>query len=194
MFTGIIEATAEILQKSDTQLVIQRPAHFDPLLIGASISVSGVCLSIVAFDDTSMTFDVVSETWQRSILGSLSEGQTVNLERSVLADQRLDGHTVQGHIEGKGTVCSRTENGELSLEVPDDLIKFCVQKGSIAINGVSLTIASVSGNTITVALVPHTLEQTNLRSLTKGDLVNIETDIVGRYLYAFLHEEVTHQH
>ncbi len=189
MFSGIIEATAEILKKTDHQLILKRPKSFDDLIIGSSIAVSGVCLSVVAFDDTSMTFDVVQETWERSKLGSLTEGDRVNLERSVLADQRLDGHIVQGHVEGMGILRMKGEGW--MIELTDELIKFCVQKGSIAIDGVSLTIASVNGNQISVALVPHTLENTTLGSLKQGGTVNIETDVVGRYLYAFTEDHAT---
>lgn len=192
MFSGIIEATAEILHKGEDQLTLQRPPSFDDLIIGASIAVSGVCLSVVEFDNSSMKFDVVSETWDKSILGDLSVGDLVNLERSVLADSRLDGHVVQGHTEGVGEVLSM-KNDVLSIRVPKELNKFFVQKGSIAINGVSLTLASVEGEKIAVALVPHTRDNTTLGSLKEGDKVNIETDIIGRYVYAFSHEETANQ-
>lgn len=193
MFTGIIEATAPVLIKSDTQLSIQRPALFNDLIIGASIAVSGVCLSITAFDDVSMTFDVVEETWKKSKLGSLRTGDLVNLERACLADSRLDGHVVQGHCEGIGNVECRMQNEELRITVPEELNKFFVQKGSISLDGVSLTIAEIDGDQLTVALVPLTLEKTTLGTIKPGDLVNIETDIVGRYLYAFTHEETALQ-
>ncbi len=195
MFTGIIEATAPVLLKTDRTLEIARPHQFDDLLIGSSIAVAGVCLSVTAFDDVSMTFDVVEETWKRSKLGSLKQGDDVNLERSVLADHRLDGHVVQGHVEGVGCIkerfiqaCLPDRQGTLVIEMPKKLNKYCVQKGAIAIDGVSLTIAESQGDTITVALVPHTIANTTLASLRPGDEVNIETDIVGRYLYAFIHE------
>lgn len=199
MFTGIIEATAPILIKSDTQLSVQRPEVFNDLIIGSSIAVSGVCLSIVSFDDVSMTFDVVEETWKKSKLGSLRTGDMVNLERACLADSRLDGHVVQGHCEGTGTVreigkLGNWESGTtMSIETPSELNKFFVQKGSISLDGVSLTIAEVNADHITVALVPLTLEKTTLGSLAEGDPINIETDIVGRYLYAFTYAETALQ-
>lgn len=183
MFSGIIETTAPIIKKTETSLTIARPASFEDLIIGASIAVSGVCLSVTAFDDTTMSFDVVKETWKKSALGSLKAGDLVNLERAVLASSRLDGHVVQGHVEGVGTW--RVGEGVWEVEVPNELIKFCVQKGSIALDGVSLTIAAVDGNIIRVALVPLTLEQTTLGSKQDQDPVNIETDILGRYLFAF---------
>tara|TARA_Y100000310_G_scaffold171442_2_gene171627 strand:- start:2296 stop:2880 length:585 start_codon:yes stop_codon:yes gene_type:complete len=193
VFTGIIEATASIIQKTDKQLVIERPAVFTDLLIGSSIAVSGVCLSVISFDDTSMTFDVMNETWDKSKLGLLQKGDLVNLERACLADTRLDGHVVQGHCEGVGRVQQKMKNGELTIKVPDELNKFFIQKGSIAIDGVSLTISSIEDNQIGVALVPHTLDNTTLGSLNSGDSLNIETDVVGRYLYAFSHEEAAYQ-
>ena len=194
MFTGIIEATAAITHKTEHQLSIARPVLFDNLVVGASISISGVCLSITSFDDTSITFDVVDETWKKSKLGNLVEGDLVNLERACLADSRLDGHVVQGHCEGVGRSGKlKVESGQLTIHIPKELNKFIVQKGSIALDGVSLTIAEVTEDQVTVALVPLTLENTTLGSLAPGDPINIETDIVGRYLYAFTHEEATLQ-
>jgi riboflavin synthase len=193
VFTGIIEATAPIISKKNNQLVIARPEFFEDMPLGSSIAVSGVCLSVTAFDKKSMTFDVVQETWDKSKLGSLSEGDTINLERACLADSRLDGHVVQGHCEGVGSVKRKTENGKLTIRVPKELIKFFVQKGSIALDGVSLTIAAITETQITVALVPLTIENTTLGFCKEGDAINIETDIVGRYLYAFTHEEAALQ-
>ena len=193
MFSGIIEATARVIRKTSSTLTVARPEAFDDLIPGASIAVSGVCLTVVAFDAESMTFNVVDETWERSKLRSLREGDPVNLERSVLADNRLDGHIVQGHVEAVGSAKLKTENGKLSIEVPESLIKFFVHKGSVAIDGVSLTVAKIDGDTITVALVPLTLQQTTLGCLEEGDPVNIETDVVGRYLYAFTHAATTAQ-
>ncbi|MDP7476897.1 MAG: riboflavin synthase [Candidatus Peribacteraceae bacterium] len=192
MFTGIIEAQARIIDITESGIILSKPESFTDLTIGASISVSGVCLSVTSFDDTSISFDVVQETKDRSTLGAKNQGDMVNLERSVRADQRMDGHTVQGHVEGVGELIS-LEEGVLRLKMPERLNKFCVQKGSIAIDGVSLTIADIKGDNVSVALVPHTLENTTFGSLKAGYFVNIETDIIGRYLYAFTHEEATHQ-
>ncbi len=112
-------------------------------------------------------------------------GDRVNLERAVRADQRLDGHIVQGHIEGTAVVKKRKETGEVVLDMPKELIKFCVQKGSITVDGVSLTIADVKDTLVSIALIPHTLENTTLGTLNIEDRVNIETDVIGRYIYAF---------
>jgi riboflavin synthase len=192
VFTGIIEATAPVLSKTDSQLLVARPELFADITIGASIAVSGVCLSVISFDEDSMTFDVVEETWKKSKLGSLQEGDLINLERACLADSRLDGHVVQGHCEGVGECISFADN-VLTVSVPEELNKFFVQKGSIALDGVSLTIADTQKNLVSVALVPHTLEHTTLGSIASGNPINIETDIVGRYLYAFTHEETALQ-
>lgn len=188
VFTGIIESTATVQQKSESNLIIDRPSIFDDIAIGSSIAVSGVCLSVAAFTSDSMTFDVVDETWQKSALGSLQQGDTVNVERALPANGRLDGHIVQGHIEGVGEYVSLQDN-VLTVRLSPELIKLCVHKGSITLHGVSLTVASVTDDVITVALVPHTLENTNLGTLKTGDKINIETDILGRYLYAFTHED-----
>lgn len=189
LFTGIIEASANVLQKTDSTLQIERPAQFDDLSIGASVAINGVCLSVTVFDDASMSFDVVAETWEKSNLGELAMGDSVHVERATPANGRLDGHIVQGHCEGVASVegIPEGENPFLVIQMSDELIKFCVQKGAIAIDGVSLTIAKVDGNLVSVALVPHTMKVTHFGDLSVGDSVNIETDIVGRYCYSFVH-------
>jgi riboflavin synthase len=179
MFTGIIEATALIKKKTDDLLIIERPQIFDDIVIGSSISVSGVCLSVVKMNNTELEFNVVKETWNLTNLRSIKEGDMVNLERSVRADQRLDGHIVQGHVEGVAEII-KNEKEDLVIRMPKDLIKFCVHKGSIAINGVSLTIASIEGEELGVALIPHTRENTTFGTLKAGDSVNIERDITTR--------------
>jgi len=194
MFTGIVEATAQITENNGDRLVIKKPSAWNDLSLGASISVAGVCLSIVELTDDHMAFDVVAETQSRTNLGSKTDGR-INLERAVRADQRLDGHIVQGHVDGKGNVkrppvpdrTGKVESGKLIVELPKELIKFCIQKGSITVDGVSLTIADITEDTVTIALIPHTLEHTTLGALEEGDSVNIETDIVGRYIFSFTH-------
>ena len=196
MFTGIIEATAPILGKMDTGLTLERPATFDDIRLGSSIAVAGCCLSIVEFDERSMRFDVVEETWNCTKLGSLEEGDPVNLERAMKADGRFEGHMVQGHVDGVGQV--KVENREqrtlrpssgqaensvtLTISLPERMLPHVVPKGSICIDGVSLTVASLRGSECAIALIPHTLQNTTLGDLREGDSVNIETDIVGKYL------------
>jgi riboflavin synthase len=189
MFTGIIEATAKILQKSDDGLTVERPAMFDDLKKGTSVSVSGVCLSVVQLDDTSMSFDVVPETFERTTFSSLATGDYVNLERALRADGRFEGHVVQGHVEGTAEVAQirkKKTGAELVLSMTDDIMTFVIPKGSIAVDGVSLTVAAADGNGCTVALIPHTLEHTTLGDLQQGDIVNIETDILGRTILTHL--------
>ena len=178
MFTGIIEATAAILDPSPTTFTIERPGSFTDITIGSSICVSGVCLTIVEFDDASMTFTVVEETLKKSTLGSFKKGDRVNLERAMKAGDRLDGHVVQGHVEGTGKVVAPPP--QLTVSIPKDLQKFVIPKGSIALDGVSLTIAEIDEDRVTVALIPHTLEHTTLGALKKGDRVNVETDMLLR--------------
>lgn len=193
MFTGIIETTAKVLEKTSRGLTIERPKSFADLKIGSSVSVAGVCLSVIKLTKTSMQFEVVPETLKKSRLGTLKKGERVNLERAMRAGERLDGHVVQGHVEGKATVTnfglritksrnpqSAIRNSTLVLRVDHNLMRFIVQKGSIAIDGVSLTVADVDGETVTIALIPHTLKHTTLGSLKKGDRVNVETDILIR--------------
>jgi len=198
MFTGIVEALASVQERTESTLKVELPASFDDISIGASVCVSGACLSVTQFDDSSMTFDVVTETWERTKLGSLKKDDKVNLERAMQMSDRFDGHMVQGHVEGIGIGDWNTwdlELGEqksksqipnpkshplLVVRLPEDLIVHCIPKGSITLDGVSLTIASVKDNEITVALIPHTLENTTLGLLKEGDKVNIETDMLVR--------------
>lgn len=188
MFTGIIEATAEVRSAEQNALTIERPHFFDDIRIGSSICVSGVCLSVIAFDESSMSFDVVDETLSKTKLGGLQPGDRVNLERSLMANGRFEGHIVQGHIEAVALVMQEwtQEEGILQLEVPSELSAMIVSKGSITIDGVSLTVAHKTDDRFSVALIPHTLEHSTLGELRLGDRANIETDIVGRYVRAML--------
>ena len=184
MFTGIIETQANIREVTDKGISVERPESFDDIKIGSSIAVSGARLRVVNFDEHLMEFDVVSETFQKTKLGSLKVGDKVNLERAMKASDRFEGHVVQGHVESVADVVSdklTIDNGQLTIAVPNNLINFICNKGSITIDGVSLTVVSVDGNQITVALIPHTLENTTLGSLNKGDKVNIETDVLVRH-------------
>ena len=198
MFTGIIEFVASIKEKKAFQITVERPPSFKDIRIGSSISVSGVCLTIVKLTKTAMTFDLTPETLKCTTLGSLKKSDWVNLERAMKKGDRFDGHMVQGHSEGTAIVShfafrvSRlknktrnpkpdTKNVMLTIALPKKLTCFVLEKGSIALDGVSLTVAEVKGNQITVALIPYTLKHTTLGLLKKGDYVNIETDIIVRY-------------
>lgn len=201
MFTGIIETTATVLSNTNGLLSLERPATFDDLKIGASIAVSGVCLTIVRLDGTSMDFVMVPETLEKSTLGHLEEGDIVNLERAMPADGRLDGHIVQGHIEGTGRVQSveisgkskspNTKNDQgltIGIALSDELAANVIHKGSITVDGVSLTVAFIEQNLCTIAVIPHTAEHTTLGALKKRDRVNIETDVLVRYARMTKHQ------
>lgn len=196
MFTGIVETTARAIERTKRGLIVERPSTFDDITIGASIAINGTCLSVVKFDDQSMSFDVVQETWDRTNLGSLTPGDPVNLERSVAATGRFEGHMVQGHIEGTATI-TNIEQGEnwttLTLDLPKELMPYIVAKGCIAVDGISLTVVDVNNHTCTIALIPHTLEITTMGSRKVGERVNIETDVLGRYVLQYLaaHNERT---
>ncbi len=185
MFTGIIEEKASVQRSGDGRLTLSRPESFTDITIGSSIAIAGVCLSVVELDDQSMTFDVVVETMNKSALGALQKGDCVNLERAMRADDRFEGHMVQGHVEGVGEVLSM-ERDELTIKLPGEIIPTVVSKGSITLDGVSLTVASVQGAECSVALIPHTLKSTTLGKLKQGDSVNIETDVLGRYVHSLV--------
>jgi riboflavin synthase len=191
MFTGIVETAAEVLERTDHSLLIRRPEFFTDIALGASIAVAGTCLSAVRITPESIGFDIVPETFARTTLGRLRPGDTVNLERSMLAGARFEGHVVQGHIEGVGEVMDNKDFGsgqgwKLIIKIPQDLLGAVVPKGSIAIEGVSLTVAALEGDRCTIALIPHTLEVTTLGRLKAGDGVNLETDIMMRGLSRLL--------
>lgn len=189
MFTGIVECATAVVKKTDTGLTLARPPIFDDIALGNSIAVAGVCLSVVECTGDTMRFDVVPETWARTSLGDLQAGDAVNVERSMRADGRFEGHIVQGHIEGTAETVSLAQDGRwvtLTLTMPPELLPYVVKKGGIALDGVSLTVADVQGDKVMIALIPHTLQVTTLGTLKAGKRVNVETDIVGRYVKAFL--------
>ena len=193
MFTGIIQAVGVVRsvrpQPAGARLEIDAPDLPRPIPDGASICVSGVCLTVVSSNSTGITFDVVPETLSCSTLGSLRPGGRVNLEPSLRADGRLDGHIVQGHVDGKARVRRVERSGDSQVwtfSADADLLPYVIPKGSIAIDGVSLTIARVEGDAFSVALIPTTLARTTLGGLRVGDEVNIETDILARTVVATL--------
>lgn len=188
MFTGIVEATATILEQHGSSLVLGRPRQFDDIAIGSSIAVAGVCLSVTKFDERSMSFDVIPTTLKKTKLGMLKPGDAVNVERAMSASGRFDGHVVQGHCDAVSLVRSIEDRQDdtghhraIVIELPDTLRWLVVQHGSIAIDGVSLTVAHVDNFSFAVSLIPHTIKHTTLHALKKGDHVNLETDILGKY-------------
>jgi riboflavin synthase len=190
MFTGIIEDVgwvAKIKASGGTRrITVEASGIAKQLKEGCSVAVSGVCLT--ALDVTSKTFsaDLAEETWTRTALSRIHEGALVNLELPLRVNGRLDGHIVQGHVDGTGKFLGTKQNPGaddfwMYIEIPEDLDKYVVFKGSIAIEGISLTVVGLDGLKATIAVIPHTIEMTNLAQLKPGDPVNIETDLVAKY-------------
>ncbi|GAT64848.1 riboflavin synthase subunit alpha [Planomonospora sphaerica] len=189
MFTGIVEELGEIAAieplKDAARMSIRGRTVTSDAGHGDSIAVNGVCLTVVGVDGEVFTADVMKETLDRSCLGALRPGSPVNLERAVRADQRLGGHIVQGHVDGTGVLLSR-EPGEhwevVRISLPAGLDRYVVEKGSIAVDGVSLTVAGVDGDAFSVSLIPTTLKLTTLGAKQPGDPVNLETDVIARHV------------
>lgn len=199
MFTGIIEEIGEVAgieQRGDSAvLTVVARRIVDDLAHGASIAVSGVCLTVVDWrsdDTTAIDFDVMGETLKRSALGTLSVGDRVNLERAVRADARLDGHIVQGHVDGTGVLVSRTPGDAweaVRFGLAGELARYVAEKGSIAVDGVSLTVTSVGGDWFEVGLIPETLRATTLGTKAAGDVVNLEVDVLAKYVARLLESQ-----
>jgi riboflavin synthase len=178
VFTGIVRERARTVSFGDRRLVVE--SSLAPM-VGDSVNVDGVCLTVVEAENGRLAFDVMDETLARS----KGFSETVNLEPAVAAGEPLGGHYVQGHVDGVGRV--RAFEGErLTVEAPPEILRYCVEKGSIAVDGVSLTVASLDDTSFTVALVAHTLEVTTLGSVQAGDLVNLEVDVLAKYVERLL--------
>lgn len=193
MFTGIVTARGSVAQiaasRGGKHLTLQIGALAAPIEVGDSIAVNGVCLTVVALTDETIEVDVVAETLRRSNLGTLEVGDEVNLELPLPATGRFDGHIVQGHVDATATMASATPEGDSVLfefSVAHDLTRYIVEKGSIAVDGVSLTVASVKDDGFVVALIPHTLEITTLGLRQPGDQVNLEFDVIAKYVERLL--------
>lgn len=187
MFTGIIETTGKVLAcrsvAGGRTLSVDAGVVASDAVDGASIAVNGVCLTVAAVKDTSLEFDVITETLERSNLGRLSVGDRVNLERSLRPDGRLDGHFVQGHVDGTAVVTARNVSEKewvMWLRPTEDVRGYIIPKGSVCLDGISLTVAKVRGEEFSVAIIPTTLERTNLGDCKVGDSVNVESDIIAR--------------
>lgn len=195
MFTGIIEEVghADALSRRGTSAVLEVLATrvLEGMQLGDSIAVNGVCLTVRRQSSGRFQVELSEETLNRSSLGSLKGGTLVNLERPLLATSRLGGHFVQGHVDAVGKVLTIRTDGEFAVWkflLPDSIERFVVEKGSIAVDGISLTVASLTNKAFEVALIPHTLENTNLRSRQIGDEVNLECDILAKYVESMLKE------
>ncbi|HEX9815023.1 MAG TPA: riboflavin synthase [Myxococcota bacterium] len=193
MFTGIVETVGiiEAVEPGDdlTRLVIGAESIADGVKPGDSVSVNGGCLTVTSIRDGRFAFEAVPETLQRTSLGDLKVGARVNLERAMRAGDRLDGHLVQGHVDGVGTVRQMIQHGNdvrLQIDCDPELADCVVEKGSIAVDGVSLTVAALLPAGFEVALIPHTLEATTLRDRQPRDRVNLEADVLGKYVKRYL--------
>jgi riboflavin synthase len=193
MFTGLIEEIGTIrrvtLRLEGSRFVISGFKVLPGLTIGDSISVNGTCLTVVGIKNDAFSVDAVQETLQCSTLGSYREGTPVNLERALLVGNRLGGHFVQGHVDAVAEVMGLTPRAPgywLTIRLPHEALELCVHKGSIAVDGVSLTIAEVNNNSISMAVIPHTAGETTLSLRQAGDRVNVETDILGKYVHRFM--------
>ncbi len=181
MFTGIVEEIGFIRSFDGKTLVIECSKVLENTKLGDSIAVDGCCQTVVSIDKNSFCADVSAETAEITTFKYFKKGQRVNLERALTPSTRIGGHIVQGHVDGIAKYL-----GNMSFEVPEELDKYIVYKGSITVNGISLTVAKIENNIFDVAIIPHTLQNTNLKDLKYGDFVNIETDILGRYVEKFL--------
>jgi riboflavin synthase len=170
-------------------LDVVRGFENDPWKVGESVAVNGCCLTVVSTSD-GLQFDLSPETLKRTSLGQLRAGDHINLERAMRADGRFGGHIVQGHVDATGTVASITAGENASVfrfEAPSEFLKFMIDKGSITIDGISLTIVDLKDATFDVWVIPHTLEETNLGERSPGDKVNLEFDVIGKYVHRILH-------
>ncbi len=189
MFTGIIEAVGRLVEVEETdegrRFQIESPSVASGLPIGASVAINGTCLTSIRTDGERFTVELVSETLRRTTLGRFRPGDSVNLERAMPASGRFDGHIVQGHVDGVGSVLSVSDAGDgriLEFEALPGVAEYLVEKGSVTIDGVSLTVTHVDDARFGVALIPHTLDVTTLGGLRPGDEVNLEADILAKYL------------
>ena len=198
MFTGIVEELGEVVAvergADSAVLTVRGPVVTGDATPGASIAVNGVCLTVVGHDGHSFSVDVMAETLSRSSLGSLRVGDVVNLERAMAATSRFGGHIVQGHVDGTGQILARLPGDRwevVQLTLPPDLSRYVVEKGSITVDGISLTVSAITEDTFSVSLIPTTLELTTLGHKKVGDLVNLEVDVVAKYVERLLTHPIT---
>ncbi|MBE6869696.1 MAG: riboflavin synthase [Ruminococcus albus] len=193
MFTGLIEETGtvcEVCRNGNASFIrIAAEKVLEGTKVGDSIAVNGVCLTVTEHDGKIFRADVMNETLSRSSLGTLKQGSKVDLERAMSAEGRFGGHIVSGHIDGTGTVSSIKQDGiavRYTISADEKLLRYIVEKGSVTLDGISLTVASVTNSDFSVSVIPHTAEQTILPYKKVGDIINIETDIIGKYVEKLL--------
>jgi len=190
MFTGIVEELGAVVERAPDRITVSCRTVLADSDVGSSIAVNGVCLTVVDRGPDHLGFDLSEETLRRTSLSGLSPGDPVNLERPVTLATRLGGHLVQGHVDGVGEVvgveAEPTGGALLSIRPPAELVRYLVDKGSVSVDGVSLTVAGVDGDAFSVALIPHTLAVTTLGSAGAGDAVNLEVDVLAKYVERLL--------
>jgi riboflavin synthase len=195
MFTGIIEEVGHVAritkENGNRRLTVSASSLVKELKKGDSIAVSGVCLTAIEITPKSFAADLAEETWNRTSLSRIRQDAPVNLELPLHSDGRFGGHIVQGHVDGTGKFLAldripAADDYWLQIEIPPDLARYVISKGSLSIEGISLTVAKIEGTRVTVAIIPHTVEMTNLKSLTPGDSVNLEVDLVAKYVEKML--------
>ena len=197
MFTGLIEEIGRVVvlrvDGRAKQLQVAASPVAQKIQIGASVAVNGCCLTVASLQDGELTFDLLDETLERTNLKTLRTGSLVNLERALAADGRLGGHFVQGHVDCAARILALEENGadlRIEIELPSEFAHYVASKGSIAIDGISLTVAEVSRESFAVWIIPHTRAQTNLATRRRDDLVNLEFDLIAKYLERMLDSHV----
>lgn len=205
MFTGLIQETGTISEMKPmrvkdgrvvTRVTVKAKKVPSELETGDSVAVSGVCLTAVQIKRKQFSADLAEETMQRTSLMRLKKGSAINLELPARPQDRLGGHIVQGHVDGVGKVVSLTQikgrdDWRLAIEIPEGLARYVVSQGSIAVEGISLTVAAITGNKLEIAIIPHTWESTNLRDLRAGDPVNLEVDVLAKYVEKMVSRETS---
>ena len=189
MFTGIVEEVGRVSSLSDYRLVLNAEKVLSDAKIGDSISVNGACLTVVDFDASSFAVDLAPETLRRTSLGQAGTGSAVNLERALSASDRMGGHIVQGHVDGTGAITGLTPEADcyiMEIEAPESFVPYIVEKGFIAVDGISLTVVQRTESRFTISVVPFTMQNTNLHERTVGDRVNLEADILAKYVESLL--------
>jgi riboflavin synthase len=184
VFTGIVVEQGEVVEPPP-RLVLRAPETASDASLGDSIAIDGCCLTVVAVDDDLLSFDAVPETLRRTTLGGLRPGAAVNLEPALRAGDRMGGHVVQGHVDGVGSLVAAQPEGDalnMTFRAPDAVLRYVIEKGSIGVNGVSLTVTAYGEETFSVSVIPHTRAVTNLGRLAVGDEVNLEADLFGKYV------------
>ena len=189
MFTGIVEEVGVVAKISDKAMTVRACKVLEDVKLGDSIAVNGACLTAVDFSKSEFSVDLSPETMRRTSLGQLSAGGPVNLERALLVSDRMGGHIVQGHVDGTGRVMSIKTDGDsiiFRIRVPKRLNRYIVEKGFVAVDGISLTVVKRGASSFTLAVIPYTLQNTNLAALSVGDRVNLEADILAKYVESLL--------